>query len=126
METKTDKTPEERALLIAGLRANLEKMLQCHAKQKELYLKMMEAIYVDDYEKNNPHIDEVLVICFRPNKDEVLKSYEVIAKSSKDYATFAYEGNTFRRHALKKKYPELEVKRYNLKRVRENKAKSTG
>jgi len=101
-------------------------MLQCHAQIKEKYCQLMEAIYLDDYEKNNPLINDVLVIVFRPNKDEILKSYRIIEKGSKEYDIFAYEGNTFKRHKLSKIYPDLEVKRFNLKRIRENKDKKTG
>ena len=108
-------------LKLAGLKESLEKSIQLHEKMKELYVKLMEAVYIDQYMKSNPNEDRVYLISFRLNKDEFLKSYK-ITNDRIEYNKFL---DAYNSHSMfkKRKYPDLEVKSVDLKKARKNRDK---
>jgi len=108
-------------LKLAGLKETIEKQVKCHDQIRITYIKLIESVYLDQYEKNNPQEDEVYLISFRLNKDEFLKSYKITSdpKIYREFLDIQGSHSFYKR----KKYPELEVKRYNLKRIRENRGK---
>jgi len=107
-------------LKLAGLKESIEESIQLHEKMKQLYVKLVEAVYIDQYMKSNPNEDRVYLISFRLNKDEYLKSYK-ITNDSKIYREFMDVASS---HSMfkKRKYPNLEVKSVDLKKARKNRA----